>query len=330
MSEKTDKAGQNVLVTGGGGFIGSFLAEKILERGDSVHILDDFSTGRKENIDHLSSCSRVTITQGSILNEELLEGIIKEVDVIYHLAAAVGVKYVVENPVLSICTNTRGTENVLKLASLHQKKVFIASSSEVYGRSTHIPFKEDGELVFGPTMVSRWSYACSKALDEFLGLAYWKERSLDVRIGRLFNISGPRQTGAYGMVIPRFITQAMGHEPITVYGDGTQKRTFTYVGDAVAYIINVTERKGTCGEIFNIGSSNTISINDLAEKIKKMVRSTSEIVFIPYEKTYEKGFEDMQNRIPDTTKLKRVCPEVKPLSLEELLQKTIECHYGNS
>ncbi len=319
----------NILITGGAGFIGSFLAEALLEQGHTVYVLDNLSTGSRGNIEHFLGNERFLFTAGSIMDELLLENLIKKSDTVYHLAAAVGVKYVVENPVLSISTNSRGTENILRLCSSHRKTVFVASSSEVYGRSTSLPFKEDGELVFGPTQVSRWSYACSKALDEFLSLAYYKEEGLDVRVGRLFNICGPRQTGAYGMVIPRFISQAVSGEPITVYGDGTQKRSFTFVRDAVAYIIGLGESDSSAGEVFNIGSANNTSIKDLAAAIKERTGSSSQIRFIPYEETYEKGFEDIENRIPDTSKLKSVCPDIEPLTLDEILEKTIEYHRGN-
>ena len=319
----------NVLVTGGAGFIGSFLCEQLLELNNSITILDNLSTGNKENVSPLLKEEAIDFHVGSILDELLLESLIKKADTIYHMAAAVGVKYVVENPILSISTNTRGTENILRLCASYGKRVFIASSSEVYGRSRDLPFREDGELVFGPTQVSRWSYACSKVLDEFMSMAYHKEDGLDVCVGRLFNICGPRQTGAYGMVIPRFIQQALSGEPITVYGDGTQKRSFTSVKDAVSYVIALTDQKETAGEIYNIGSSNNISIYELAQNIKELTQSSSEIVLIPYEDTYEKGFEDIEDRIPDTTKLQTACPGITPLSLEEILQQTIEYHSEN-
>lgn len=318
----------NILVTGGAGFIGSFLSEKLIEQGKRVTILDNLSTGSRNNISLLSDNGQAECVVGSILDELLLENLIKKADAVFHMAAAVGVKYVVENPVLAISTNSRGTENVLRLCASADKKLFVSSSSEVYGRSSDLPFRENGELVFGPTEISRWSYACSKAMDEFMSMAFFKEDGLDVRVGRLFNICGPRQTGAYGMVIPRFITQALTGKPITVYGDGTQKRSFTFVRDAVSYVISLTESEQTRGEIYNIGSGNNISIYELAVKVKEMTGSRSEIVFVPYEDTYEKGFEDIEDRIPDTSKLKSVCPDIDVLSLDEILKTTIEYHRG--
>jgi len=318
----------DILVTGGAGFIGSFLSETLIKQGNRVTILDNLSTGSRKNLAFLSDNERAECVVGSILDEMLLENLIKKADTVFHMAAAVGVKYVVENPVLAISTNSRGTENVLRLCASGNKRLFVSSSSEVYGRSRDLPFRENGELVFGPTQVSRWSYACSKAMDEFMSMAFFKEDGLDVRVGRLFNICGPRQTGAYGMVIPRFIRQALSGEPITVYGDGTQKRSFTFVQDAVSYIISLTEAEQTMGEIYNIGSGNNISIHELAVKIKEMTESSSEIVFLPYEETYEKGFEDIEDRIPDTSKLKSVCPDINVLSLDEILGTTIEYHRG--
>lgn len=319
----------NILVTGGAGFIGSFLCERLIGQDNSVALLDNLSTGSKANTAGFITKGNAVFHMGSILDEALLEDCIASTDIVYHMAASVGVKYVVENPLISITTNTRGTENVLKLCALHGKKVFIASSSEVYGKSSELPFREDGNLVFGSTHISRWSYACSKVLDEFLSLAYFRKEGLDVRVGRLFNICGPRQTGAYGMVIPRFVTQALAGDPITVYGDGTQKRSFTSVHNAVSYIIALTEHEQTAGEIYNIGSGNSISIGELAAKIREMTGSRSEIVYIPYEETYEKGFEDIQDRIPDISKLQAVCPDITPLSLDSVLGKTIEYHRGN-
>jgi UDP-glucose 4-epimerase len=316
----------NILVTGGAGFIGSFLAERLLDAGHTVRVLDDLSTGDRTNIAHLEGRPGFRFIAGSIMDELLLEGLVAEAETICHLAAAVGVKFVVENPVRSIITNTRGAENVLRLAAARGRRVFIASSSEVYGRSRDLPFREDGMLVFGPTQVSRWSYAASKAVDEFLALAYAKESGLDVRVGRLFNICGPRQTGAYGMVIPRFITQALRGEPLTVYGDGLQKRSFTYVDDAVTYIAALTASDAARGGVYNIGSGNTVAILDLARMIKALTASSSAITFVPYAETYEKGFEDMENRIPDTTRLAAVCPDVQPLGLEEILRRTIAFH----
>src|SRR2546428_2322572 len=292
-----------VLITGGAGFVGSHLSEALLARGDEVSVLDNLSTGSIDNIAHLKSHPKFRYTIDSVANEPLLAELIDRADVVFHLAAAVGVKLIVEAPVRTIETNVHGTEVVLKHANKKKKLVFIFSTSEVYGKSSVVPFSEDDDLVMGPTSKHRWAYACSKAIDEFLALAYWKEKKLPVVIVRLFNTVGPRQTGRYGMVIPNFVRQALTGAPITVHGDGTQRRAFGYVGDVVSGLIKLCEEPRAVGEVFNIGNSEEISILDLAKRVKMLTNSTSDIVLIPYDQAYEAGFEDMPRRVPDLKKI---------------------------
>jgi len=294
-----------ILITGGAGFIGSHLTEALLSRGDEVLILDDLSTGSSENIRHLKNLPRLSYWIDSVMNRALLAELVDESDFIVHLAAAVGVRLIVESPVRTIETNIKGTEFVLEAARKKSKPVFIASTSEVYGKSTHFPFREDADLVLGSTDKGRWSYAASKALDEFLALAYWKERKLPVIIGRFFNTIGPRQTGQYGMVVPNFVRQALEEEPITVFGTGKQSRCFCYVGDTVAALLKLMDKPESVGQVFNIGSSEEISIEDLAHRIKTRLNSSSPICYIPYDKAYEAGFEDMPRRVPSTAKIER-------------------------
>lgn len=294
-----------VLITGGAGFIGSHLAEALLSRGDKVYILDDLSTGSMENIRHLKDLPGFHYQIDSVMNKPLLGEMVDEIDLVIHLAAAVGVRLIVESPVRTIDTNIRGTEFVLEAAQKKKKVVFIASTSEVYGKSTSIPFCEDGDLVMGATVKGRWSYAASKALDEFLGLAYWKEKKLPVIIGRFFNTIGPRQTGRYGMVVPNFVRQALDNKPITVFGTGKQTRCFCYVGDVVAALLKLVENQQAVGQVFNIGSSEEISIEGLANLIKTKLKSVSEIRHVPYDQAYEEGFEDMLRRVPDITKIEK-------------------------
>lgn len=318
----------NYFITGGAGFIGSHLAEKLLSNGEIVSIIDDLSTGSIENIEHLKSNVNFEYKIDSIMNEQLLAELIDKSDVVFHLAAAVGVKLIVESPVRTIETNIQGTELVLKMASKKKKKIIIASTSEVYGKGTCMPFKETGDLVFGPTTKGRWSYACSKAIDEFLGLAYYKEKKVPVTIVRLFNTVGPRQTGMYGMVIPTFVKQALLNHPITVYGDGQQTRCFTYVGDVVDALVKISRNPKAVGEIFNIGSTEEISIKELAELVKSMTKSNSEIVYIPYDKAYEEGFEDMQKRIPDLSKIREFIGYKPTTNLKGILEKVIDWAKG--
>jgi UDP-glucose 4-epimerase len=313
-----------VLITGGAGFVGSHLADGLLARGDEVSVLDDLSTGSIHNIAHLKGHPRFRYTIDSVTNEPLLAELIDHCDVIVHLAAAVGVKLIVEAPVHTIETNVHGTEVVLKHANKKKKLVLIASTSEVYGKSVTVPFREDADLVLGPSNKHRWAYACSKLIDEFLALAYWKERKLPVVIVRLFNTVGPRQTGQYGMVIPNFVRQALSGHPITVFGDGTQSRSFTYVGDVVRAVIALINEPAAVGQVFNIGNGEEITIGALAERIKALTRSSSDIVRIPYEQAYEQGFEDMPRRVPDISKIRALVGYEPTVGLEEILSHVIE------
>jgi len=310
------------LITGGAGFVGSHLAEALLARGDEVFVLDNLSTGSIENIEALKREARFHYTIESVTNEPVCAELIDRVDVVFHLAAAVGVKLIVESPVNTIETNVHGTEMVLKLANKKKKKVLIASTSEVYGKSNDVPFHEEADLVLGPTSKGRWSYACSKAIDEFLALAYFKEKRLPVVIVRLFNTVGPRQTGRYGMVVPNFVRQALLGHPLTVFGDGTQSRCFTYVSDVVGALIGLADHEAAVGQVFNIGNSTEeIGILELAKRVKERTRSKSEIVLVPYAKAYEEGFEDMPRRVPDTSKLKALIGYEPRVQLDEILDR---------
>src|SRR5436190_6807028 len=312
-----------VLITGGAGFVGSHLAEALLDRGDEVFVLDDLSTGSIDNIAHLKAHPRFHYTIDSVTNEPLLAEMLDRCDTVAHLAAAVGVKLIVEAPVRTIETNVHGTEVVLKHANKKKKLVLIASTSEVYGKSAVVPFKEDADLVLGPTSKHRWAYACSKMIDEFLALAYWKERKLPVIIVRLFNTVGPRQTGQYGMVVPNFVRQALAGEPITVFGDGTQSRSFTYVGDVLRAMVALIDEPKAIGQVFNIGNGNEISMRALALRIKELTGSSSEIKKIPYEEAYEAGFEDMPRRVPDISKIRALVGYEPTVELDEILTRVI-------
>ena len=313
-----------VLITGGAGFVGSHLAEALLANGDDVFVIDNLSTGSIENISHLKSHPKFHYTIDSITNEPVLAELIDRSDVIAHLAAAVGVKLIVEAPVHTIETNVHGTEVVLKHASKKRKLVLIASTSEVYGKSASVPFREDADLVLGPTSKHRWAYACSKLIDEFLALAYWKERKLPVIVVRLFNTVGPRQTGQYGMVVPSFVRQAVMGEPITVFGDGTQSRSFTYVGDVVKAMLALLREPRAVGQVFNIGNGQEISIWDLAMRIKTLTGSASPIVTVPYDQAYEAGFEDMPRRVPDISRIRALVGYEPAVDLDEILMRVIE------
>jgi UDP-glucose 4-epimerase len=312
------------LVTGGAGFIGSHLAERLLDRGDEVHIVDDLSTGSVANIQHLKANPAFHYHIDSIANHALMAELVDLCDMTYHLAAAVGVRLIVDSPVRTMETNIRGTEIVLELAEKKRKRVLITSTSEVYGKREQIPFHEDDDLVMGPTSKGRWSYACSKAIDEFLAIAYWKEKKVPTVIVRLFNTVGPRQTGRYGMVIPSLVAQALTGENLTVFGDGRQSRCFTHVNDAVNAIIKVGEHPDANGEVYNIGSQQEITMLDLAKRIKELAKSESKIVFIPYEQAYEEGFEDMMRRVPDLTKVHRLIGYEPTVKLDEILRSVIE------
>jgi UDP-glucose 4-epimerase len=317
-----------VLITGGAGFIGSHLSDAYLKRGDDVLVIDDLSTGTIENIRHLKSNPKFHYTIDSVHNQPVTAELVDQSDLIFHLAAAVGVKLIVESPVRTIETNVRGTEVILALANKKKKRVLVASTSEVYGLSADVPFREDGNLVMGATTKGRWSYACSKAIDEFLALAYWREKKLPTTIVRLFNTVGPRQTGRYGMVIPTFVKQALSGRPITVYGDGKQTRCFGYVGDIVGALIKLMDSNDSIGQVYNIGSNEEISILQLAEKVKELTSSNSEIVFVPYDEAYEEGFEDMPRRVPDITKINKLVGFRPEMSLQGILESVINFESG--
>lgn len=313
-----------VLITGGAGFIGSHLAEALLENGDTVTIIDDLSTGKFYNIAHLEKNKNFHYVIDTILNEEIMEKLIKNSDIIYHLAASVGVEYVINNPLQSLQTNIRGTEIVLELANKYKRKVLLTSTSEIYGKSDNVPFKEDSDRLLGPTTIFRWSYSTTKAVDEILALAYWRTKKLPVVVVRLFNVIGPRQTGQYGMVVPKFVKQALLGHPLTVYGSGKQCRCFAYVKDIVDGLVNLAETPKAQGKIFNLGNDQEISIEELASLVKELTNSSSEIEFIPYEKAYQENFEDMMRRIPDLTKIKNTIDYNPDTSLEKMITEIIE------
>jgi UDP-glucose 4-epimerase len=312
------------LITGGAGFIGSHLSEALLDQGDEVLILDNLSTGSIDNIAHLKGRAGFEYFVDTVTNEPLLAELIDRADVVFHFAAAVGVKLIVEQPVYTIETNVHGTEVVLKHANKKKKLVVIASTSEVYGKSEDVPFREDSDLVLGPTPKHRWAYACSKAIDEFLALAYWKERKLPVIIVRFFNTVGPRQSGQYGMVIPNFVRQALAGEPITVFGDGTQQRAFTHVHDVVGALLKLVVEPKAIGQVINIGNKNEITIQALAERVRELSGSNSTIKRIPYDEAYESGFEDMPRRVPDLTRIKGLIGYQPTLELDEILTQVID------
>jgi UDP-glucose 4-epimerase len=311
------------LITGGAGFIGSHLADELLARGHRVHALDDLSTGAIANIRHLKGDPRFGYTIDSCANGSLVAELVDEADAVFHLAAAVGVRLIVESPVRTIETNVLGTEILLAHAAKKRRPVFIASTSEVYGKSAALPFRESGDLVMGSTYLGRWSYACSKAIDEFLALAYWREHGLPIVVGRLFNTVGPRQTGVYGMVVPTFIRQALAEQPITVFGDGHQRRCFCHVRDVVRALADLMGSEKHHGEVFNVGSSEEVEILELAERVKDLTGASSEIVTMPYEEAYGEGFEDMHRRIPDTSKIQAAIGWQPTLSLHDILEDVL-------
>jgi len=312
------------LLTGGAGFIGSHLAERLLELGHEVQVLDNLSTGSIDNIAHLKGRPGFSYVIDTVTNEPLLAEMIDQCDVVYHLAAAVGVKLIVEQPVHTIETNVHGTEVVLKHANKKKKLVVIASTSEVYGKSTDVPFREGADLVLGATVKHRWAYACSKLIDEFLALAYWKEKKLPIVIVRLFNTVGPRQTGQYGMVLPTFVRQALAGQPITVFGDGTQSRSFTYVADVVDALVKLAQEPRAIGEVFNIGNTEEVTIRELAERVKRLTGSSSPVQLVPYDEAYEAGFEDMPRRVPDISKVHNLVGYEPRLALEEIVCRVVE------
>ena len=314
---------KTALITGGAGFIGSHLAEALLDQGWTVQVIDDLSTGSMENIRHLRDNPQFAYTLDTVTNRPLMMELVDEADVVFHLAAAVGVQLIVERPVYTIETNIKATELVLELCSRKAKPVLVASTSEAYGKLDKPQFNEDDDLVLGATSRARWCYAASKIIDEFLAKAYHKKHNLPAVIVRFFNTIGPRQTGQYGMVVPRFVRQALRDEPITVYGDGTQRRSFTWVGDVVAATIALTQHPEAAGEVFNIGHTKDISIHELALLVKQMTGSSSEIAFIPYEQAYEAGFEDMRRRLPDLTKIHDLIGYRPTVDLSGMLDRII-------
>lgn len=317
-------AQRSILITGGAGFIGSHLADALIARGDRVAIIDDLSTGAVANIRHLKGHPNFSYTLDTIANEAVLAELIDESDAVVHLAAAVGVQLIVQSPVRTIETNVNGTELVLRWAAKKGKTVLLASTSEVYGKSERVPFREDDDLVLGPSTMGRWSYACSKLLDEFLALAYYKERDLPVIIARLFNTVGPRQTGRYGMVLPRFVRAALRDVPLRVYGDGQQTRCFCYVGDTVRALIALLDHPDAVGKIFNVGNPQEVSILELAQRVVRLANSSSPIVLVPYEHAYEAGFEDMRRRVPDISRLTALTGFRPTLDLDDIIRTVIE------
>ena len=313
-----------VLITGGAGFIGSHLSDELIAGGNEVAILDNLSTGRFENIAHLDGNKSFQFIEGTILNEMLVDKLVERCDVVYHLAAAVGVDLVVKKPLESLVTNIKGSEIVLDMAHRYHKKILITSTSEIYGKNTNGPLKEDDDRILGSPLKVRWGYSTAKAVDEMLAYIYWKEKKVPTVIVRLFNTVGPRQTGAYGMVIPRFVGQALKNEDMTVYGTGKQSRCFLHVKDVIKTLIKLMNNKEAVGQVFNIGSQEEITIENLAKKVIEITKSKSKLVYIPYEKAYEEGFEDMQRRVPDTTKVKNLTGFKPTIDLEGTIKSVVE------
>jgi UDP-glucose 4-epimerase len=317
-------AGKKALVTGGAGFIGSHLVERLLGDGYKVHVIDDLSTGSFDNIASLEGDSRFAYTIDTVLDIDVMEKLVDDCDVIFHLAAAVGVEYVIESNLKSMQINIRGTENVLELANRGKKKVMVFSSSEVYGKSGAVPFGEEDDSILGATTVTRWSYAVSKAVDEIMALAYFREKKLPVIIVRLFNTCGPRQTGKYGMVVPRFVKQSLLGHPITVYGDGSQSRCFASVFDVVDGIMGLHASEAALGGVFNVGNDQEVKIIDLAKRVRELTGSSSPIKFVPYDKAYERGFEDMMRRVPDLSRIRETIGYHPRVTLSEIIESVIE------
>lgn len=315
---------RKVLVTGGAGFIGSHLSEALIARGDEVFVLDDLSTGRMENLERLEGHPAFHFTLGTILDLPLLEKLIGQVDLVFHMAAVVGVHKIIQAPVETIEVNAFGGHNVLSLAARHRKLCLVASTSEVYGKSTKHPFSEEDDVIYGPTTKSRWSYACSKAIDEFLALAYHSAQGSPMIVVRLFNTTGPRQTGQYGMVLPRFVEQALRRETITVFGTGRQSRCFADVGDVVRALLMLMESPSAIGQVFNIGNPEEISIGQLAKLVKQMTGSNSAIEFVPYDEAYQPGFEDMHRRVPSIAKISQLVGFEPQIKLQQIVQRVID------
>lgn len=316
------------LITGGAGFIGSHLAETLLRQGNDVTVLDDLSTGSRDNIRHMMHPSGLMFVEGTVLDQHLVDGLADRADVVYHMAAAVGVRFILDHPLRSIETNVHGTEVVLKACARGRKKVLIMSSSEVYGKRLNTPFQETDDRVLGAPSTTRWSYAATKALDEFLALAYYRERYLPAIVVRLFNVCGPRQAGRYGMVVPNFVQQALRGEDITVHDDGQQVRSFSDVSDIVNGLTLLADTAPAVGEVFNLGSGEAVTILELAERIKALTDSQSRIVHVPYNEAYPEGFEDMRYRVPDISKVKQVTGYAPKMSLQDLLERTVRYYEG--
>ena len=314
------------LITGGAGFIGSHLADHLVERGDHVVLLDDLSTGRSANIDHLNHRADAEFVLGSILNTDLVDHLVSKVDAVFHLAAAVGVSLIVEKPLESLITNIRGTETVVEKAHKYGKRILVTSSSEIYGKNTSDSLSEDDDRILGSPLKARWSYSEAKAIDEILAYTYWREKGLETIIVRLFNTVGPRQTGSYGMVVPRFVNQALQNLPITIFGDGLQTRCFCYVGDVVDGLIALSEHADAFGQVFNIGGTDEVSIRDLALRIIELAGSKSDLEFIPYDVAYEEGFEDMVRRVPDTERARRMVGFEPSANLDDIIRLVIDDH----
>ena len=311
------------LITGGAGFIGSHLADRLLERGDQVVLLDDLSTGRLANIEHLNGRADAEFVLGSILNADLVDHVVSRVDTVFHLAAAVGVNLIVEKPLESLMTNIRGTETVVEKAHKYGKRILVMSTSEIYGKNTSDSLSEDDDRILGSPLKSRWSYSEAKAIDEILAYTYWREKGLATVIIRLFNTVGPRQTGSYGMVVPRFVGQALRNQPVTIFGDGSQTRCFCHVSDVVGALVSLSEHPDAFGKVFNLGGAEEISIGDLAERIIELVGSQSELEYIPYDDAYEEGFEDMARRVPNTTRANRLVGFEPSVGLDEIIHSVI-------
>ena len=312
------------LITGGAGFIGSHLADHLLDRGDQVVLLDDLSTGRLTNIEHLNDRTGAEFVLGSILDAELIDEVASRVDAVFHLAAAVGVNLIVEKPLESLMTNIRGTETVIEMAHKYDKRLLVMSTSEIYGKNTSDSLSEEDDRILGSPLKSRWSYSEAKAIDEILAYTYWREKGLETVIIRLFNTVGPRQTGSYGMVIPRFVGQALRNEPITIFGDGNQTRCFCHVGDVVEGLVALSEHPKAFGKVFNLGGGKEVSIRELAERVIELAGSQSSLEFIPYDAAYEAGFEDMERRVPNTTRAMQLVGFEPSASLDDIIQSVID------